>query len=243
MRIDELTGYKDNPIYKQAKQDVGDVDPENMYNDDDEEQEPFNKFFRFIEQHGFERLGHGTWSNAYEKPGYPWVFKLFKDDPAYLWYYKFCKANQNNPHVPKIKGGLIKISNDTFCVRMEKLEPWPDTPEYKQLYVMMYIALYKVESAPLVNKTHQTFRVLYSRNGEHKQRIEKRPFQHSVTPEQARKEQEAEDFLKQHYPQLLPILDAIAEHNSSFRTDLHQGNIMLRGNTPVITDPVAVDAF
>jgi|694.fasta_scaffold142870_3 hypothetical protein len=56
-------------------------------------------------------------------------------------------------------------------------------------------------------------------------------------------EQEAENFLKQHYPQLLPILDAVAEHNSSFRTDLHQGNIMLRGNTPVITDPVATDAF
>ena len=243
MKLKELTGYKDNPIYKQAKQDVGDVNPDDMYSSDDEEQEPFNKFYAYLQQHGFERLGYGTWSNAYEKPGYPWIFKLFKDDPAYLWYYKFCKANQNNPHVPRIKGNLIKISNDTFCVRMEKLDPWPNTPEYKHLFDMMFVTLRKIENAPLVNKTHQTVRVIYKQDGKNKERIEKQPFQYSIKPEHAKKQEEAEQYIQQHYPQLLPILDAVAEHNSSFTTDLHRGNIMMRGNTPVIIDPVATDAF
>ena len=219
MRITELTGYKDNPIYKQAKQDIGIVDPQEMGDYNDPDGKPFDKFYNYIQQHGFKRLGTGTFANVYEKPGYPWVFKLFKDDDPYIWYYKYCRANQNNPHVPRIKGNLIKISDDTFCVRMEKLTPYPETPEYKKLYDHIRYALYQ-----LLDDAYSGV-------------ID--PLGWQPNEKEIIRRQEALHFLKHTYPQLYKVLVDLANHGTDWDLDLHDNNLMLRGNTIVITDPIA----
>jgi len=216
MRIQELTGYKNNPIMQRAKQDVGDIDPSTMY---DLDEPAFDKFFKYLEQHGFKRLGYGTFANVYEKPGYPWVFKLFKDDDPYIWYYKYCRANQNNPHVPKIKGNLIKVSDDTFCVRMEKLTPYPETPEYKKLYDHIRYTLFK-----MMDDAYTGIRNPHGWQPSQKELVMR---------------QEAQDFIKQKYPQLYKVLDALANHGTDWELDLHAQNLMLRGDTVVITDPIA----
>ena len=185
MKITELTGYKDNPIYKQAKQDVGNaqMDPQDRW-------AGFDQFTNYLKQHGFARLGQGSFANTYEKPGYPYVFKLFKADPAYLWYFNYCKQHQDNPHVPKIKGNLIKISDDTFCVRMEKLTPCRDHALAKTLRA----ATSRRDSLNQLTKT---------------------------------------------YPQMVAILNDITK--TQYVTDLSVANIMMRGNTPILTDPLATD--
>ena len=85
-----------------------------------------DRFSNYLEQYGFEFIGDGSYGTVYEKRGYPWVFKIFKDDPAYMYFLKYAKANQANPHVPRIQGHTIRINDTTFAIRLEKLTPADD---------------------------------------------------------------------------------------------------------------------
>jgi hypothetical protein len=121
MKLRELTGYHDTPIQgivNKAKSEFS-GGKKTRYDD------AFNNFYEYIKQHGLHRVGTGNKADVYEKEGYPWLFKVFSGDPAYMSYYKYCRVNQGNPHVPRIKGGLRKISGNTYCVQIEKLNPLP----------------------------------------------------------------------------------------------------------------------
>ena len=122
MKLRELTGYKDNPLYKTAQhvfRKPGDGErysPQEHYRGNQ-----LNTFYNYLSVHGFKRLGQGHYGAVFEKSGYPWVFKIFKEDAAYLKYVKYCKENAGNKHLPKIKGSTIKINDDTYAIRTEKL--------------------------------------------------------------------------------------------------------------------------
>lgn len=127
MRLKELTGYKGNAHYQAAKNLLVRDAPE------DENRKQFNKFKEYMVANGFEYMGSGAYGTVYEKPGYPWIFKLFKDDPAYVEFIEYSKRNASNPHVPKFKGGIIRINADTYCVRTEKLVDLPNAV-YQKLF-------------------------------------------------------------------------------------------------------------
>ena len=40
----------------------------------------------------------------------------------YIKYFNYAKRNQNNPNIPRIKGSYIRIGNDAYVVRLEKLQ-------------------------------------------------------------------------------------------------------------------------
>ena len=113
--LSEITHYRTIPAYQRAKELFTDLPRKQHY-------DAMAKFHDFITQHGFKRLGEGSFGAVYEKPGYPWVFKIFNNDPAYLAWIEFALKNQNNPHVPKFKGRPFKITDKAFAIRMEKLE-------------------------------------------------------------------------------------------------------------------------
>lgn len=158
MRIQELSPYKSNPVYQQAKSTFDNVDGEK------DRREKLKNFTQYLEQHGFKKLGQGTFAATYESPRYPYVFKIFNNDSAYKTYLDYVLKNQNNPNVPKIKGTYIKINNDTYAVRMEKLKVgkfwWGDnevidaldtynhhrplSPEAEELLKTKYPGIYKV---------------------------------------------------------------------------------------------------
>ena len=122
MRINELTGYRSHPAYKKARSTFdGPYDrlATNTYRKD-----KLSRFKEFLEQNGFKFIDRGSFGIVFERPGYPWVFKIFNRDPAYLHFVKYAMAHQGNPHLPRIKG-LIKINDDTYAVRMERLSPIP----------------------------------------------------------------------------------------------------------------------
>jgi hypothetical protein len=119
MNIRELTGYKSNPLYQQAKTDFsGDL---SMPNDRINTLVQFQKYLTTL---GFQPMmgSPGQGGTAFEHPNYPWVFKVFTHDPGYVDFINFAKQNQSNPHIIKIKGGLLKINPQTFAVRLEKLQ-------------------------------------------------------------------------------------------------------------------------
>lgn len=68
----------------------------------------------------WEKLGGGANGIAFFNKKYQFVAKVFSKDEAFLDWMEFCKANQQNPYVPKIKN-VMKLGKYYFWVRMEKL--------------------------------------------------------------------------------------------------------------------------
>lgn len=190
--LDELTHYKKLPAYHRARSDFADT---TTFMAADEGKAKFDKF---MQDNGFKQLGSGAFANVYERPGYPWVFKIFSKDPAYLAWLEYVAAHQNNEHVPKLRGKPFKINNDTFAIRMEKLTDLPGN--WRQNVFLDAI----VGGVPL--RKHVTTTLIDAG-----------------------------------HPDLLEVLSAINDIAYVKRThtaDLHAYNVMMRGNTPVITDPL-----
>ena len=78
----------------------------------------------FFRKYGFTSSGTGAFGYVAIKEDYPYALKVFRHDAGYLKWYDFCKKNQDNPFVPKIRGKIIKMVEDIFYVRLEKLEPF-----------------------------------------------------------------------------------------------------------------------
>jgi hypothetical protein len=199
MRLYELTGYKNQGPYPVAKQ-IFATDPGR---NDTAKELQFSNWHEYITKQGFVKLGKGKAGVVYEKPGYPWVFKVFRNDPAFEYYFNYCKANQSNPHVPNLRGNLIKIGKNAYVMRMEKLTPI-DEEFFDRIYdTINAMKIYK--RYPIFSKERKTYTDMIKQ-------------------------------LKKEYPQMYKII--VDMMNSRFALDLHYGNIMTRGNVPVIVDPI-----
>ena len=78
-----------------------------------------------LRKYGFEKVGSGAFAQVYEKPNYPWVLKVFHNDPGYMGWLRFCMKHQNNKYIPKLRGSFIRVVpyEKIYAVRMEKLFP------------------------------------------------------------------------------------------------------------------------
>jgi hypothetical protein len=198
MKINELTGFKSHPIYRLAQQSFSLFDLEKKL-----EKTEYEKL----------KLGSGLYAVVYAKPGSDVVYKFFdKNDEGYLRYFNYVKQNQNNPHVPKIIGRLIRLdfskrqstsgneSVNAYMLKLEKLEPLNlDNPKHLKTYQNI-VALFN------------TIRINSSDSTRFVQKMEKSS------------------------PQLVELVSDI-DHMTSGYVDIHPGNVMVRKNgTPVITD-------
>jgi len=76
---------------------------------------------RILKQHGYKRLGVGSFGVAYQKRP-DQVLKLFSSaDTAYLKFIHVSKT-ANNPHFPKIFGNPIRINETYYGIKTEMLE-------------------------------------------------------------------------------------------------------------------------
>lgn len=73
---------------------------------------------------GFRMIGFGMHSHVYTKDNYPYVIKVFKRDVMYMRWLQFVMANQNNPYLPKVRGKVVRLTNDIYAIRLEKLVPF-----------------------------------------------------------------------------------------------------------------------
>jgi hypothetical protein len=71
---------------------------------------------------GYDSMGTGAFGSVYAKPGSPFVIKLFDNiDRAFPAFVALAMANQANPHFPRFRGKLFKMSEKYSAVRMERL--------------------------------------------------------------------------------------------------------------------------
>ena len=77
--------------------------------------------------HDFHPIGAGGFATVYENDEYPFVLKVYVDSssdrPGYKQWIDWCRNNQHNPFVPKIKGKTIRIVESIYATRLEKLYP------------------------------------------------------------------------------------------------------------------------
>lgn len=169
----------------------------------------FNSLELELNKQGWKRIGKGAYGIVYEHPNFSYVFKIFYNDPAYFTYFNWAKQHQSNKHVPKIKGKYIKINSKTYAVRMEKLKPFPSDDSVLEKYI----------DPDLQSKNK--IKIDYYRN------IDKLVLFTNLP------------YLKEYFPELYEVIGYIKNNFSLLSQDLHSGNIMLRNDTIVITDPVA----
>lgn len=194
LRLDELTGYRENPVYQifQNSHSVANF----VYN---------------LQKNSYDVtvMGEGFFAIVFERPGGRDVYKLFTaKDHGYLKYLQYVKANQHNPHVPKIYGGLMKLNmpmnsssfqgREWYIVRMEKLKNYAG--QHPSLNLMKrYIDDYP----PDFNSDQEL--------------IEFRDEYPELT--------EVLDWIARN------------RHKDGVNLDLHGQNVMMRGRDVVITDP------
>lgn len=172
-----------------------------------------------LKNHGYKVLGVGSFATVFAKPDDPWVLKLFsKYDTGYLKFINLSNTMKGNPHIPKFRGKLINVNDNYYAIRMEKLDPvalLTLTPEQKETIIKFFW---------LVDILHQ--------------RTHNADSFHGMYPIKKLKERMPKilELLKEQ-PKLLPTLKKIVKTGTSREFDLGDSNIMLRGDTIVITDP------
>ena len=197
-QLDELKGYRADPVYAASQKEFT---PSKMKTASERDM-AMEKLTDYLETQGFKHIGQGSFSEIYLKPGYPWMFKLWSHDPAYLWWITWAAKHQDNPNVPRVKGLPVKIAPETYVVRLEKLRGLvPREGNLSKGYDRLAYLVDRIESVDDLSK-------------------------------------EDLQWIRSEYPGVYDILRVIQRAGSDFVVDLHGDNIMLRGQTPVITDPV-----
>jgi hypothetical protein len=203
MRLFELTGYKSHPIYQAASRLRPTKDKDAQF-DAFKQWKEYNvvtmkHFTEDLAEHGWKKIGGGHFANVYQHPNYPYVVKVFVNDSGYSNYFALMKKLQGNPHVPKVRGNIMKFGDRGGAVRMEPLTPLsgPRDPILRK-YVdpMLYFTdIYDI-----------------------------------ITPRNL-------PFLEEKYPDLLEVIHGMGKIFG--KKDWHEHNLMKRGDTLVVTDPVA----
>lgn len=195
---------------------------------------------------GFHKLGDGIDSLVYAKDEGRVVKILapMNDDLRgakfpIMSLYLFSRQHQDNPYIPKfypVDGKPWKefhIGEDRFVeIHMERLQPFPKTSAMGQMIVqMIQFASY--------GKTWEQF-------------VDKFLELNTYSTMAKNIRNTLPDFFKQvmaspqHTKMFKEIFDTAAQlvaigKQRGYEIDIHIENIMLRGNTPVITDPWVAD--
>jgi hypothetical protein len=164
-----------------------------------------------LEKAGYKLIGAGWYADVYAKPDADHILKLFSvTDTAYP---KFVNMTIQNPniHFPKFKGKMMKVNEHYYAIRMEKLTSFGKTMDI----------LGEIED----------YIAGYANYGKSWPETDVRGKE--VTEEMAQ--------LEKTQPGITKACDLISHLIKSgvAGIDLHPGNLMMRGDTVVFTDPVA----
>lgn len=243
MRLDELTGY-------------------HKY-----EQHTFSEFVSTILKDQGYKLAKGAFAFVLIPPGKDYVYKCWVSDKGYEHFMKIVQENQGNPFLPKLLSKIHKvpiffkrpetIDGHVNVVKMEKLEPlrngggdfvrmadafmrWEDLTKERVL-----AAVKKKISDPNKAKggaqkaLHRFAKRKIGRNTYNNETKYYNAEARAITL--ANRLWERFDIPK-FLDAIVPIRN-IRDSTRELVIDLHDANVMMRGNQYVITDPFVVDGW
>jgi hypothetical protein len=205
MKIYELTGFKSNPAFKAAQ---------NFDIDQDANLQIGNKSRTDLRSKlaalGWKPAGHGNFSEVFQNPSYDYVLKIFSSsDHRYMKFFQYVKQNQNNPHVPKIRGSTVKLSPTAYAARIERLSPVHDHDPLLLKYV----------DPLLIDQYHEEAQEWES------------PLEWILASD------ENQDFLKRKWPKLYQLARDLWNLVGKDNGDFDGYQFMARGDTIVWIDP------
>jgi hypothetical protein len=165
-----------------------------------------------LRQQGFVKIGEGGYGSVFSHPKLNYVLKLFdSSDSPYLNFVNFATQNKN-PHFPVFRGKPIQLSSLTNAIRMEKLQPW------------------KINYSSPIDQGLENIMGLLATSSDWKDEI----------ASMSREDREPIVLLFKKFPQMLTaikLMDKFQSMEPDANWDLHEGNVMRRGDTFVFTDP------
>lgn len=190
-----------------------------------------------LQKNGYKRLGKGSYATVWARKDEPFCLKLFDSgDYAYTKYLRLIERVRN-VHFPQIKGKLIKINDNYYAVRMERLEKLDESNIKLIKYILQYFDLYK----ELIHLQQQ-----YYDETQYGQKIykTKNKATYAGTGQKINYIRTKLQNFEEYYPELAEALRLIADYISQGILDIDyngsDGNIMQREDgTLVITDPVS----
>lgn len=183
------------------------------------------KLHDVLEAHGWRVLGSGVEATVAEKPGAPYVLKLFPNTSKYKVFVEFCKSHANNPHLPQFSRYVRPVPGTKWSyVRMEKLEPIASYT-LRNTYGEYLCAVNEL----FLNRRHHP---VYWNHAMSQQSIDDIPEKQGYVDLSACA-QAAPAIWRQTLQQLVQLMKV----SNMEQFDLHADNMMLRNQTLVITDP------
>lgn len=205
MRLTELVGFKGTPENIELRKQIASASqyfPSHI-----------TKFVNFLKERGFQTLGAGASATVFTHPKLDYVIKMFRDDPGYLNFINYCQNRRNISCIPKFRGKVMKIQDQTYAIRMERLTPLPKDLEAVAWTLCGFADSVLTPEDFLKNK-----------------------------PRGLASEVESWIYLKDHKEILNVIYDLRMTQDPeswSWDFDISPQNLMMRGDKIVITDPAA----
>ena len=195
-----------------------------------------------LEEKGYKFLANGVDQSAYIEPGTGWILKIFgtqhnskfegtptfsKDHKMFFKWAKFCMKNSDNPFLPRFGGyESFEWKGKTYLqIRQEPLKSVNNTVGelLESLADIVYSYGNNFTWVDFVNKFDDD---LKDKRYQYSKRLVKL-FDGDV--------QKSKLFYE-----TLKSLHDISEQQRGWIWDMHKGNFMMRGKTPVIVDPWVV---
>lgn len=182
---------------------------------------------------GYTHIGSGASANVYTKPDIDYVIKIFDSkDTGYLRFLDLIQKVEN-VHFPVIRGKPMLINSNTYGVKLEKLTPFVYEGYYRSL--LTYINYFVNEIVYDYKSTNANY--LYSKENTLRLTPEKINHMNILYDNMAEKWKKFE----QQFPELSTAIKLIVKYvliPLDGRADLHNYNVMMRGKTLVIIDPI-----
>lgn len=174
----------------------------------------------------FQKAGRGSMAQVFSHEDGS-VYKFWVKDDPYEKYIDYCLDHQDNPHIPVLLSP-VKILH-TFFTRPKK---FPDVIKYVKMEPLKSLKDDQIWPGILHRGAKVTYEEIFNKLEEFKSMkdAEKQLFIDLKVTAKAKKE-------------ILDVFKIIQDLKKitgpkAIRLDLHGGNIMLRGDTIVISDPL-----
>jgi hypothetical protein len=183
------------------------------------------KLHNIMRDHGWNILGTGFEATVAEKPGMPYVLKVFPRNSKYVQFVQFCQQNPHNPYLPRFSRYVRPVPHTTFAyVRMEKLKP------VNERRLMNTYAEYMC-AVDQVFRSQDRSPVFWN-HAMSRWDLDELPEKQGYA-DVASCAAEAPTT----WTHTIEALILLMQSEGMKQFDLHPDNMMLRGNTLVITDP------
>ena len=170
-----------------------------------------NEVQKKLHELGFKKIGEPSgYAGVYEHPNLSYALKVFDaNDRGYRAFLQVVAQHPNNPHFPKFRGKPMVIVKSD-----------DDTP------IVIAIRMEKLKKFPISRYIDRLEYMLSFELTSH--------WRDTIKHNDLAKE-----FLEK-WPQFADAIDElVAAKTKDIRFDWHEGNIMLRGDCPIIIDPFA----